>query len=149
MFFKSSLALMSIWDNRCIDLKKPQLARLGHSYLQFKDSDLCKFKTSLIYIVAPGQLGLHSLIPSQRKKKWGKEKEEKEITVHSVLNEDFNCLATAQKTRSYVWGDNWWLRCLENQYGFTGILLMFKPRKNTPNWPCTTKDLKCSVSWVR
>lgn len=106
--------------------KKPQQARLGHSCLQFKYSNFCKFKTSLIYIVAPGQSGLHSLTPSQRKKKWGKEEEEKEITVHSVLNEDFNCLATAQKKQSYVWSDNWWLRCLENQYGFTGIILMCK-----------------------
>ena len=61
-----------------------------------------QIQDSLIYIVAPGQSGLHSLTPSQRKKKWGKEEEEKEITVHFVLNEDLHCLATAQKTQSYV-----------------------------------------------
>lgn len=113
---------MSIWDNGCIDLRTHNWPGLV--------TPACNSNTQIsassIYIVAPGQSGLHSLTPSQRKKKWGKEKEEKEITVLFVVNEDFNCLATAQKTRSYVWSDNWWLRCLENQYGFTGIILMCK-----------------------
>lgn len=106
--------------------KKPQLARLGHSCLQFKYSDLCKFKTKSNLHSSSWPVRIIQLDPISKKKEMGKRGRGNRNHSSFFVEWRLQLLSHCSEDMISVWSDNWWLRCLKNQYGFTDIILMCK-----------------------